>query len=263
MDAKPEGAPPERVMSEYERQMMIARRERRLSGLARLAGTVVLTGLLVVIAYVAAGFVAFVHLPPKINDIEQRIASGHAEQEAKQQNRNLLRGMKAKSGIDAAGEDKAKQLAAFAALLESGTFASLEKQCGMTSPAADALRLSAVGKKLLNLGKEIAQKENRIKMYNREFVGPVGKGSPGWQAKMTKVRAELSALQKQYADLEQTRDTALDAARDRLQRVERTLAPSQTVSPAEQERLETMRTWRDRLKVWPLHRFEHLFTAKE
>ena len=262
-DAKPEGAPTERVMSEYERQMMIARRERRLAGLIRLVRNVVLTGLLVVIAYAVAGFVAFVHLPPKIADIEGRIAGSLAEQEAKQQSRDILRGLKAKSGVDTSGENKAKQLAAFAALLESKAFAALEKQCGMPPPPANMPRLSAVGRKLLNLDKEVAQKENRISMYNREFAGPTGKGSPGWQAKMAKVRAELSALRKQCTDLERTRDTALDAARERLQGVERALAPSQTVSPAEQERLETMRTWRDRLKIWPLPRFEHLFTVKE
>lgn len=230
------------VMSEYERQRQACQREmareRHVRRAIRFMGLVLMVGA----GYAVAGYFAYVRLPTEIANLERQVASAEATQD-------VFGRLKARSGLVAAGQDPVKQAAALERLLGSPEFARLD---GNTRAVADLVRrLTTSRGRLQTLRKQILQGENRVKMLNREFEGPVGKGSATWQRKMDKAKAELDRLKDDLQTAENMRAEALTAARARVKELD-SIASADGTNADDRERLENLRAWRDRLTVWPL-----------
>lgn len=240
-----------RVMSEYERQRRALRRELAWSRGARLLVRVVVLALLVVGAYGAAGYLAFVRLPDAIARLEQRVAFVQASQ-------SMLADLKAKSGLSATEKDRTARLQAFAKLFGAPELAEIDGNA--PDRVALARRLKGAFGRLQALQRQLDQQEKRVKAMDRG-VGSA-RGSDMERERKKKAVAELKRLRTEFGDAEQARDRELETASARLKALE-SLAQSPDGAAASQERLDRLRAWRDRLTVWPLPRYRHWFNPKE
>ena len=249
-DSEQNGVPTEAsgpVMSEYERQRQAYRRERARSRRVRLLVRAALLLVLVVAAYAVAGYVALVHLPPEIARLEREVAASGQAVQADRADLALFRSIRAKSGLDAAGKDPAKRLAALVQITRLPGFQDLQRRGGL----AALPELPRTQARLAALRRELQQKKNRVQMLDREFEGPVGKGSAAWQQKMQKAARERDAAAESVKAAESQLDRQVKTAMDALAAFEKSLSAPEAPSPGA-ERLERLRMWRGRLLVWPL-----------
>lgn len=234
-----------RVASEYECQRRAARRELAWTRGAQLLVRVAVLALVVGGAYGAAGYLAFVRLPDAIARLEQRIAIARASQ-------NLLADLKAKSGLAAADKNRSAQLKALAKLFGAPEFAKIDGNA--PDRVALARRLKEVDGRLQALQRQTDQQEKRVK--------GMGRGGDMDRARRDKAVAELKRLRSALDAAGQARDRELETAFARLKALE-SLAQSPEGVAASQDRLDRLRVWRERLTVWPLPRYRHLFNPKE
>ena len=247
------------VMSEYERQRQAFLQEQARAGRFRLVGNILVALCLVLAGCAVAGYFALVRLPAEILRLEQAVSAERQARDNAGEMLDFYKAAKARSGLDAAGADPAKQLAALTQFTREPGFQELRKR-GELSAVAELARCQA---RLAPLRNTLAQKQNRVKMLNREFNGPVGKGSASWQQKMAKAEAEQEAAEEALREATSVRDKQAQAAREALRGFEKKLpVPGGGASP-EEEKLARLRAWRDRLMVWPLPALEKLFKSRE
>ena len=249
------GAP---VESEYARLRRAHLREqaraRRLGLAGRLAGVLAL----VAAAYAAAGYFALVRLPADIARLEREVAVDVQARQSAGAGADLFRTVRRASGLEAAGTDPAKRFAALVQFARQPGYADLRGR-GDLSALSGLVKLQA---QLASLRKDLAQKQNRVKMLGREFEGALGKGSPAWAQQMQKARDAQGAAEAALGEAAATRDRQVKKAMDQLAALEKALATPRDATPAEVS-LERARAWRDRLMVWPLSLLEKRIKARE
>ncbi len=245
-------------MSEYERMRQEARREqareRRIRFLVR--GALLLAA--VAAAYAVAGYFAYVHLPEEIARLEKIVSADNRNRQDAVERAGRFQSLRRKFGLDAAGKDVGKQFAALVQLARQPGFGDLQKDGGL-SAIAELPRLQA---RLEALRKDLAQKQVRVKMLDREFEGPMGKGSASWKEKRQKAEDARADAETALREAMSARDEQVRAAMEKLAAYGKSLDAPRGTSP-EEERLGRLRAWRDRLQVWPLPVLARKLMSKE